>query len=535
MAKTKKSNGKVTVSKTKKSNGRITDNMMREVVHNALLSRTAYINKFLDRRRSIDDEAGYPKTHELDIEEYQQLYDRESVAARVVEVLPKEAWNIQPSVFETEDIDQDTEFEIAWHNLGHSLSPVSWLSGENDNPIWEILERVDILSGIGSYGVLLLGLNDGQDMLEPAENKSFSSVSEESELGENNNSRLLFVRAFGESLVKISKFVDDPSNPRFGQPETYGITFSDPREDQRSGSTSKPSGTREVHWSRVIHIADNLSSSEVFGIPRMRPVYNRLYDLKKLYGGSAEMYWKGAFQGLSFESHPQLGGDITLTSSDRQKMKDEFEQYQNGLQRAMFTTGMEVKSLAPQVVDPTPQIDTQLEAICIKIGIPKRIFTGSERGELASSQDIVTWNSRVAGRQNHYLTPRVIAPFIDRCIGLGILPEPKEGYNVVWPDLGASTELEQSMIALQKTDAMGKYIQGGVESLIQPLDYLTRILGMTEDEATEVVDAAVEAIDEQIAEGVVEDPAETVRMDAEMKEAELKTAKQPKEPIVVKG
>ena len=253
--------------------------------------------------------------------------------------------------------------------------------------------------------------------------------------------------------------------------------------------------TKQVHWTRIVHIADDKNSSEIFAVPRQRPVWNRLLDIRKLYGGSAEMYWKGAFMGLSIESHPVLGGDIPAMEDPAfiKSLKQEIEAYQNSLQRNLLTTGMSVKTLAPQVKDPTPQIDAQIKAICIQKGIPKRIFEGSERGELASSQDSRAWHSRLKKRQNDYVTPGIVVPFTDRLILLGVLPQPKE-YFVKWPDLDTLTEEEQAVVALKRTEALAKYVQGSVESIIAPMDFLTRILGMEEQEAEAAIAEAMKAV-----------------------------------------
>ena len=90
------------------------------------------------------------------------------------------------------------------------------------------------------------------------------------------------------------------------------------------------------------------------------------------------------------------------------------------------------------MVDPSPQIEAQIDAICVQIPIPKRIFIGSERGELASSQDKGSWNERLEARHNNYLTPRVVATFVDRLITLKVLPEPVE-YQIEWPNLNDLT------------------------------------------------------------------------------------------------
>ena len=165
----------------------------------------------------------------------------------------------------------------------------------------------------------------------------------------------------------------------------------------------------------------------------------------------------------------------------------------NGLQRYLLLTGMSAKTISPQVVDPTSQINVQVQAICIQLGIPQRIFMGSERGELASSQDEGTWNDRLRDRQNNYVTPRIIVPFIDRLIAIGVLPQPVE-YFVVWPDLYAMTEAEQASVAVARTNAMAAYVAGNVEAMMTPLDYMVRVLGMSEEEAGSTLQAAVDAV-----------------------------------------
>ena len=435
------------------------------------ISRFSLASRLFDRRRDINDECGYPKTSTITPEAYQDLYEREAIAARVVEVIPKECWQTQPSVYEEEDADQITEFEKAWDTLGNGLrGKDSYYQDEEGSPIWDYLCRLNIQSRIGSYGILLFGFDDGKELNTP--------------VVQGKGMELLYLRVFPEALARISQFEADTSSPRFGQPNMYTVTFNNPN-DNHSG-TGVVLATREVHWSRVLHFADNLESSEIYGVPAMRPVLNSLLALQKLYGCSAEMYYKGAFPGISLETDPSLGGDVTI---DPTAIKNMIESYQNGLQRYLTLTGLSANSLAPQVVDPTPQITVHLEAISIKLGIPMRVFKGSERGELASSQDDTDWNERKKEYQCYCLTPRLIIPFVDRLIQLGILPEPK-GFSVWWPGIDSQTEAEKTDIAVKKTQAITTYTQGGGEALVPPLDYLTTFLGMDEEEAQAILDNA---------------------------------------------
>lgn len=457
---------------------------LSELIFHAMSSRSELISRLTDPRRDIDDECGYPKTANLTAENYKDLYEREGVATRVVEVIPAESWKSRPVIYEDESEDTTTAFEEAWKSLNKDLLGESWYYDLTGDIVWEYLHRIDVLSGIGRYGILLLGIDDGKDLREPV-----AGIGADGRLTVETQPkrRLLYMRAFDESLAPITQWEADPSNPRFGKPIMYQVTLENPMSAVIAEGPSTQ--TVDVHWTRVIHVADHLGTSEIVGTPRMQPVFNRLYDLRKEYAGSAEMYWRGAFPGLSLETHPSLGGDVKI---DADAIKTQLEQYMNSLQRYLALTGMTAKSLAPQVVDPTPQIRVQLEAICIRIGVPLRIFMGSERGELASSQDDAIWNERLSYRQSNYLIPRLIVPFVDRLIMIGVLPKPKQ-YSCYWPAMDALTVAEHADMAVKQMQAMSTYTNGAGPTLIPPVDFLTRVLKFDQDEAETMLKAVEKA------------------------------------------
>jgi len=452
----------------------------KDMIFNAMFSRTTLINKLMDARRDYDAECGYLATENITPEILKNLHDRDPVACRVNEIWPKECWSVSPTVYEDEDSETVTEFEESWDNLSRQLRGDSLYQDEEGSPIWEALYRADVLSGIGHYGVLLLGLDDGKELSEPVEDTT-------------KERRLLYLMPFDQSNAQITSLENDKKSARYGMPVGYSLRLNDPTSTYVGSIQGFNTQTLNVHHTRVIHLADNLTSSIVYGVPRTRPVYNRIQDLRKLYGGSAEMYWKGAFPGIAFETQPQLGSDITI---DRADLKDQYEQYINGLQRVFALTGINVKTLAPQVADPTAQIRAHLEAICIVLGIPMRIFLGSERGELASSQDSGAWDGRVAFRRIMYLTPKVIVPFVDRLIKLGVLRKPK-GFSVFWNNKRDLTEGEQADLATKRINAVASYVQSGAENAgITPLSFFTRFLGMDEDEAKTMIEEGTEQVEE---------------------------------------
>ena len=479
-------------------------------IENASTLRTQVMERLLDPRRDINEECGYPET--ITPQQYRYLYDREGVAKRVVAVVPEESWALLPEVYETEDGETETPFEVAWGTLVDEMN------------LFHHLYKVDEISGIGRFGILLLGIKDGStDLSTPIAGVSLDGKSPvaapapsaagggDGGVGEGDVTRLLYLRAFDESVIQIDQRETNTQSPRYGKPTLYKVTFTDHEGANAGGASGSGGGLgvkHTVHWTRVIHVADNCMTSEVYGTPRMQVVFNRLMDLRKVYGGSAEMFWKGGFPGIAIEVNPNLP-DAEL---DTDTIKEEMDLYMNGLQRWIALQGVTAKSLSPQVSDPTAHIDAQLENIAITLGVPKRVFFGSERGELASTQDQLSWNKRVAKRQETYLTPQVLRPLVDRLIAVGVLPAVE--YHVEWPDLNTVTDLEKADVATKMVAALAAYIAGGCDAIVPPPEFLSIFLGMGTDEIKQIMDAAEEyqEVREETALGDAEIEAEQARI-----------------------
>jgi hypothetical protein len=467
----------------------------REMVANASIQRATLLNKLIDTRRDIDLECGYPK--ELNTSQYKLMYDREGLASRVVSIYPEESWANDPMILQTED-PTETEFEKQWAELEEELQVFSYMN------------KVDEISGIGRFGVLLLGLDDGLELNQPVK-----GLDEKGEKVGDASHQLLYLRAFDESVVTVKDTEKDRNNPRYGKPTLYSITFETIANTRdASGQVSATTGREfNVHWHRIIHVADNRKSSEVYGVPRMQMLFNRLYDLRKITGGSGEMFWKGGFPGYSFEMDPNARRP---TATELETLQTDIANYADGLQRYIKVQGISVKSLSPQVADPKSHVDTQLEYIAIAMGVPKRIFMGAEQAKLASTQDSKAWNKRIARRQNKYLTPYVVRPFVDRMIAFGVLPE-VEDYWVEWQDLNALSEMEQAEVLAKKVEAFSKYVSGGVSELIPPEEFLTMYAGLDPDEVKQIMDAALQRQEEMAEEEEARMAEEQARIEEEDK------------------
>ena len=463
--------------------------IMSEYVSNLTSSRMEMARKLMDPRRDLNTECGYPET--ITLEEYQQMFDREGIGTRVVGVWPEETWTQDPSIKDNEEAD-DTEFEKRWKALekGHNL--------------FHYMHRVDELSGIGAFGVALIGLDDGLTLDKPITGITLNGPDTGKKTGEPVERRMTFCRVFGQSSVSIDSVVDDVTSPRHGLPEYYMINLAtsknyastDPAPTTIQGDPTK------VHWTRVIHVADNRKSSEVFGVPRQQTVWNRLLDIRKLAGGSAEMFWKGAFPGISFETHPELAG----MQVDVESMREEFAEFANGLNRFMATSGFTANALAPVVADPEPHIMIQIRLIAMSIRVPWRVLLGSEAAQLASDQDRQNFDKRIQNRRTKYVTPWIIRPFVDRLILLGVLPEPETdeedivaeyghfAYDVDWPELQEAKPKDKAEVAKVIIETVARYIQSGANLLIPEKTFLMKFLDMDEDEADAILDEVEDLI-----------------------------------------
>lgn len=415
----------------------------RAMLVNAYTLRRELIQKLIDDTRDLDLECGYPDT--IAVEDYDSAYKRNGIASRVVELMPEECWNVSPEIVENDE-EKETEFEKVWKEL------------EKKFHLFNYLHRVDVLSGVGQFGILLIGVSDGKQLNEPIDGKKLE---------------MTYLRPFTEYVISVKEKDPDVKSVRYGLPTMYSV-----KTENLDGTLA--STTTDIHWTRVIHVADNRAISEVFGTPRMKRVYNYLLDLKKLLGGSAEMFWKGGFPGYAFEVDKER--KKALTPTEKTAIRAEMLNFSNKLQRYITLVGITAKSLGVQVADPKSHFDVQLKAISITLGVPYRVFMGTEEAKLAGGQDVKIWNRRVKKRQESYLTPMVVTPFVDRLIELGILPEPKE-YFVRWPEIDEVDPKDAATIAKDKTEALAKYVVSGADEVMPPFQWLTTVLGYKDEEA----------------------------------------------------
>lgn len=393
---------------------KLRSNLVRE---RAALARLAGLQFSGDR--DIDAVLGY-KTNPT-ISDYKAMYSRRGLASTIVDAPAKTTWRKRPVI--KDGSEGKSAFIQQWQALQKRLS------------VFHYLERVDRLTGIGRYGVLLIGVKDGADLSTPLEQV-------------NGPESVIFLSAFGEDNAQITRFVTDTQDPRFGHPLMYSMDlYGNLLSKEEAGER------QEVHWTRVIHVAEGLLENEIYGEPRLQKVFNRLQDLDKVVGSSAEGYWQSAAKG--FAIGPKK--DYEIDEAGLQDAKEQWQEYIHGLQRLISTEGLEFQELKGEITDPTGVFKMLISLISGKTGIPQRILLGSERGELASSQDEANWLGRIAERQEQFAEPRILRALIDRLIAIKALDPPQDGvYEVEWPNLFYLTDMEQAKVYADRAAAIAE-------------------------------------------------------------------------------
>jgi hypothetical protein len=376
--------------------------------------------------------------------DYRLRYQRGGIAKRIVEAYPKATWRGGVELYEDEDAAKDTAFEEAWKSIQDRLN------------VWSRLQAADILAGLSTFSVLLIGAPGELETELPRGTSPDRLLYLQPYSGgggpPTSNTLLMQNHTQGlDSDCSIKNFDVDPKSVRFGEPLTYLLRRTD---------INLPGQMREIHWSRVIHVAEGCLDDNVYGMPTLENVWNLLDDLDKVTGGGAEAFWLRANQGLHLDVDKDMGlpGSTSagLSADERKVLHEKAEEIQHQLQRVLVTRGVTATQLGSDVANLGPNADAILKQIGGSKGIPTRILTGSEMGQLASGQDADNWRTQVQDRRTSYAGPMIVRRLVDRLVEYGYLPKPKQ-YDIAWPVEEDMSELDKATLALTLTNVNKNY------------------------------------------------------------------------------
>ena len=389
---------------------------------------------------------GWPT--QLTAADYARRYQRDPLAQRIVDIYADYTWRLAPRITDDAQADPVTPFERAYQLLAeaHQL-PMVW-------------QQLDRLLGLGHYAVLLLGVDDGLPLSQPLRRAR----------------TLTYVRPYSEEWATVEQWNTDETTPRYLKPELYRLDIGRGSADPaatRTGTTARPT---LVHWTRLVHVTENSFDGGITGTPRLRSLWNALEDLVLLYGSSTLMFYRG---GLGRYVAALRDGAQVPTGQVKEEIQQQFDEFVADLRQMLRVQGMDVSLLEASISSPKDQIEAHLQLIASGAGIPQRILYGSERGELASSQDQTDWETTITSRQHNIMTPLFVKATLERLLAAGMLPLPQGGeYDVIWPPSRSTNPIRQAEIAERMGRALAAYIAGQGELVVPVGEFRERYLGL---------------------------------------------------------
>lgn len=417
--------------------------------------------------RDMDHEFKYP-SKPYTIEDYKWWYQYNGLAKRIVEIQAQECFKRTPEIWEKDTVSK-TPFENG---------VIEFIEKFN---FWSLFLKMDIARGIGEFGGFFLGWND---LEEEEELDTPAAVFDRygNAVGPRKpGMQLRYLRVFDQSQVTIEEWDDDPMSDRNGKPTLYSIKFGRNGQDDTEGGE-----TLMVHWTRFWHSADNLQSSVSLGHPRLEPVLEYVYDVKKVAGGSGEMYWRAAMPGYSFETQEGMMKD-GMPEIDTDSVAEQIKLFTDGFQRFVATVGMTANSLAPQVTKPNDHVTQYLQLIALTIRVPHSKLIGMESGHLAASNDDKTMDDASTERCTRDLNPEIIA-FMQYMVTMKQIAANKKPIKVTWPTDGYDAKRAET--SLKMIQGLVQYMTSNAAKVVPPLVLLMDFFGYSEERATDILEKA---------------------------------------------
>lgn len=363
-----------------------------------------------NRERDIYEVGGYPRL--ITFIDLWDLYSRDPVAAQVIDMIPDTTWRNPPELTQGNKT-EGTEFLDGFQSLVDRLN------------LWNRFGRADRLARIGRYGVLFIGTPVSNDTEFREEMSPMSGPDD-----------VLYLAAYHENEAQIKEWVTDPGDPRFGLPLVYDIKLS--------GSTTaqfkERPGSKSIlaHWSRVIHIAEDLTGDDVYGRPILQTIFNDLMDLQKISTSTAEGFW----QMVAGILQVNIDKEVQVAPDELEKLDNDLQEIYHDLRRYIILRGGTLERTGGITPNPAEAANLSITRIAAGSRIPKRMLFGSEIGERSSTEDQKSYLGMIQERQLQFAEPMILREFIDRLITYRGLdsPEGGEDFEIVWPALVVESE-----------------------------------------------------------------------------------------------
>ena len=389
------------------------------------------------KRTKLYEEFGYPD--ELGFDQYYRAYERNPVAYAAVHKLLESCWVDKPTIIDGDENKESTE-----------TTPWEKAAGKLLSKHWAKIKDADRRNLVGRYSALLIQFKDGREWKEPVDIATVTRLRDKA---------IVKLIPAWESQIKPSNFDTDTMSETYGEPENYQFNEQPVGDDGTYG----PVRSVTVHPDRVIILCEGSEDENMLsGVPFLRAGYNKLLDLEKISGGSAEGFLKNASRqlGISFDAQTDMVAIAKMAKEAGyenlgEAMNDKMMKLNRGTDSALVTQSGTTSVLSVAAADPAPSWTVTANEFSSSIQCPFTILFGQQTGRLASDEDKADWAKRCNGRRWGFQTA-VVQMLLERLWNLGAIDAPTSGeVTLAWSDLLAPSEKEkianmQAMAAVAK-------------------------------------------------------------------------------------
>jgi len=420
-----------------------------------------------NKKRDLSFVFGYPDESELTYEFYDEWWRRSGFANVLISKPARSCWRDGAKIKNDEDDGKELlvdEMKV--------LTRAGFFGA---------IERADIENRKGHFSVLYVGIPGDGDPKEPITRRSRKNMLKD-----------VYFTVFSESAVSISEYDDDPTSKNFGGPLIYTLTPSSSYATETS-RVKEIQESMEVHRDRIIHLAEGATTSNFVGLPFLEPVVNRLVDLNKTMGGSAEAFFRAGDPKRTIDVDP----DATISDEDWEAFQTKAEEWVNDWKTFIGLRGAKVRNLVDQISSPKDAVMVSILEIAAYSGWSLRQFTGEGGGQYTGQEDKATYNQIIADRQNQFCSPLVIR--LHEILSEAGFYEFPDDAVVSWPISDALDEKSkaeakknEAAAAASITAALTNYVMSGVDSLLGFKDFLIEVVGLDQARAEELAKKAEE-------------------------------------------
>lgn len=377
------------------------------------------------KRTKLWDEFGYPNNLEFD--RYYRAYERNAVAYAAVHKLLESCWMDNPTIIDGEE-EKEAEETTEWEKAVTKLLKKHWAK----------IKDADRRNLVGRYSALLIQFRDGREWSQPVDKNVVARLKDKS---------IVKLIPAWESQIKPGNFDTDTLSETYGQPVSYNFNEQPVGDDGTYG----PVRGVTVHPDRIIVLCEGAEDENMLsGVPFLRAGYNKLLDLEKVSGGSAEGFLKNASRqlGIAFDKETNMDA-LKRAATDAgfkdlgDALNDKVAKMNRGTDAALVMQAGTPSVLSVAAADPKPTWEVTANEFAASIQCPFTILFGQQTGRLASDEDKTDWAKRCNGRRWGFMSS-VIETILERFWTLGVIDQPSSGeVSLAWSDLLAPSEKEK--------------------------------------------------------------------------------------------